>query len=178
MVQTFLTEGGGGANSNITAGAEDNKEAFLVRIDTSDMGITVSGGDSDKNEVTWASPGLSNADWPNGSYQGEVDCTALGANSSYKVQLSRYQSGDTRDEILGTSASQSSTGVFNFSPTVDPSAGATGDRLVMEILSSRAANHGNETTTLRCSVDADSFIQVPFDPPAGGFAHSQAIIVG
>jgi len=178
MVQTFLTEGGTGANSNITAGLEDNKECFVTRVDTADMNITVSGGDSDLNEVTWASPGLSNADWPNGSYQGEVDVIAIGGNSSYKVQLSRYQSGDTRDQILGTSASQNSTGVFNFPVTIDPSAGATGDRLVMEILSSRAASHGNETTTLRCSVDADSFIQVPFDPPVGGFAHSQVVIIG
>jgi len=45
-------------------------------------------------------------------------------------------------------------------------------------LAPRAVSHGNETTTLRCSVDADSFIQVPFDAPVGGFAHSQAVIIG
>ncbi len=163
MVQTFLIEGELGPDSNITAGAEKNKEAVTSGRDTTDISITVKGGDSDVNELTWASPQLNDTDWPLGDYQGEVDVTALGTNSSYKVQLSRYQSGDVRDQILGTSASQTATGVFNFTQNIDPTAGATGDRLVMEILSSRSASHGNETTTFRCSVDADSFIQVPFD---------------
>lgn len=176
MVQTFLTEGDLGPTSNITAGAEKNKEAVLSGRDTTDISITVKGGDSDVNEATWASPQLNDANWPLGDYQGEVDVIALGGNSSYKVQLSRYQSGDVRDQILGTSASQTATGVFNFTQNIDPSAGATGDRLVMEILSSRSASHGNETTIFRNSVDADSFIQVPFD--AGGTTPVTKVITG
>lgn len=162
MVQLFEPDGDGAASSNITAGADSNKEAPVTRTDTTDISYTIGGGITDRNDVTWASPQLNNADMPNGTYRGGVEVSAIGANSSYRVQLSRYQSGDVRDEILDTSASQNSTGPFISAPTVDPSSGGTGDRIVMEILSSRAASHGNETFTFVVN-DVDSLLEVPFD---------------
>jgi len=167
MVQLFEPEGQGAADSNITAGNDSNEEAPVTRTDTTVISYTIGGGITDRNDVTWASPQLNNADMPNGIYRAGVEVSAIGANSSYKVQISRYQSGDVRDEILSTSSSQSSTGPFIHNPTVDPAAGATGDRIVMEILSSRTANHGNETFTFVVN-DADSLIEVPFDAPVAG----------
>ena len=169
MVQLFEPEGQGAADSNITAGADSNEEAPVSRTDTTVISYTIGGGITDRNDITWASPQLNDADWATGTYRGGVEVSAIGGNSSYKVQLSRYQSGDTRDEILATSSSQNSTGPFVYAPTsINPAAGATGDRLVMEILSSRAASHGNETFTFVVN-DADSLLEVPFDsgPPAG-----------
>jgi len=166
IVQLFEPEGQAAADSNITAGADSNEEAPVSRTDTTVISWTIGGGITDRNDVTWASPQLNDADWATGTYRGGVEVSAIGANSSYKVQLSRYQSGDTRDEILATSSSQSSTGPFVYAPTsINPTAGATGDRLVMEILTSRDANHGNETFTFVVN-DADSLLEVPFDAPA------------
>jgi len=177
MVQLFEPDGDTGVASNITAGNDRNLEALASRVDLVDISYTIGGGITDRNDITWASPSLSNADMPNGTYRGGVECSAIGGNSSYKVQLSRYQSGDTRDEILDTSASQNSTGPFISAPTVDPSSGATGDRIVMEILSTRTASHGNETFTFVVN-DVDSLLEVPFDAPVGGFAHSHVSIIG
>ncbi len=168
MVQLFEPEGQGAADSNITAGADSNEEAPVSRTDTTVISYTIGGGITDRNDITWASPQLNDADWATGTYRGGVEVSAIGGNSSYKVQLSRYQSGDTRDEILATSSSQNSTGPFVYAPTsINPAAGATGDRLVMEILSSRTASHGNETFTFVVA-DADSLLEVPF----GGAAPS------
>lgn len=164
MVQLFEPEGQGAADSNITAGVDSNEEAPVSRTDTTVISYILGGGESDENNITWASPQLNNADMPSGTYRAGVECSAIGANSSYKIQISRYQSGDVRDEILHTGASQSATGPQIENPTLDPAAGATGDRIVMEILATRPANHGNETTSMTVN-DADSLIEVPFDPP-------------
>ncbi len=165
MVQLFEPEGQGAADSNITAGVDSNEEAPASRTDTNVISFNLGGGESDENNITWASPQLNDADWATGTYRGGVEVSAIGGNSSYKVQLSRYQSGDTRDEILATSSSQSSTGPFVYAPTsINPAAGAIGDRLVMEILATRPANHGNETMTFVVN-DADSLLEVPFDAP-------------
>lgn len=179
MVQTFEPEGQNGVDSNITAGNDSNEEAPVSRTDTTVISYTIGGGGiSDRNDVTWASPQLNDADWATGTYRGGVEVSAIGANSSYKVQLSRYQSGDVRDEILATSGSQSSTGPFVYAPTsIDPAAGAIGDRLVMEILSSRTANHGNETFTFVVN-DVDSLLEVPFDPAAPAFNANMGQIIG
>jgi len=177
MVQLFEPEGQNAADSNITAGADSNEEAPVTRTDTTDLTWTIGGGITDRNDVTWASPQLNNADMPSGTYRAGVEIGAIGANSSLKIQISRYQSGDTRDEILHTGSSVSSTGPAIVTPTVDPAAGATGDRIVMELLTSRAANHGNETFTITIN-DVDTLLEVPFDAPVTGFAHSQAVIIG
>ena len=174
MVQTFEPEGSGATNSNITAGTEFNEEAPTTRTNTTDFGFKSQGGDTDVVEVTWASPGLSNADWPLGDYKGGVECQAIGANQSFKIRLDRYQSGDTSDETLGTSGSFNTTGPHSFTQNINPAAGATGDRFVMILLGTRPANHGNQqyTTTI---ADTDTFMEVPFD--AGEVAVDFPLIV-
>lgn len=177
MVQTFEPEGNNGPNSNITIGVDSNKEAPVSRADTSVLSFNSSGGDSDVIEVTWVSPGLSNADWPLGDYKGGVECSAIGADQSFKIQLREYESGDVSREIFGTSGSFSTTGPHSFTQNINPGAGATGDRFVMLLLGSRGANHGNQTMTTVVN-DPDTFMEVPFDAPVGGFVHSQAVIIG
>jgi len=169
MVQLFEPEGQNATDSNITAGSDSNEEAPASRTDTTDIAWTVQANVTDRNDVTWATPQLSDADWATGTYRGGVECSVLGANSTFKIQLSRYLSTDSRAEILATSTSQSSTGPFVYAPTsINPAAGATGDRLVMEILTTRPANHGNEGITMVVN-DVDSLLEVPFDASGTAF---------
>lgn len=177
MVQRFEPEGQDATDSNVTLGTDSNEEAPVTRTDTTAISFTSSGGDSAVPEVTWVSPGLSNADWPSGDYIGSVEISAIGAEQSINIQLRVYESGDVSRQTLGTSGSFNTTGPHSFTQNIDPGAGATGDRFLMLIQGSRGANHGNQTCTLVVN-DVDSFIEVPFDAPVGGFAHSQAVIIG
>ena len=114
---------------------------------------------------------------PSGTYRCGVEVGAIGGTQSFKIQIRRYNSAGVSQEILHTGASQNTTGPHIVTPTVDPAAGNSGDRIAMVILGSRTASHGNETWS--CTVnDVDTLIEVPFDAPVGGFAHSQAVIIG
>lgn len=177
MVQTFEPEGSGAVDSNITDGAEFNEEAPVTRTDTTDFGFKSAGGDTDVVKVTWVSLGLDNADWPSGDYKGGTECQAIGAQQSYKIQLTRYNAAGTLQETLGTSGSFNTTGPHAFTANVNPASGVSTDRFCMRLLGTRPANHGNQqyTTTI---ADVDTFMEVPFDAPAGGFAHSQGQVIG
>lgn len=177
MVQLFQLEGDLGVVGQSTLGAESNKDLPTTRTDNTDISATVKGGDSDVRELTWSSADLSNADWPNGDYKGGFEIGAIGGNSSYKIELLNQSAPGTIRETLGISASQNSTGPFLFTVNIDPGAGATTDFFTVALLSSRLASHGNETTTVTIN-DVDSLGEVPFDAPVGGFAHSQAVVIG
>jgi len=169
MTIAYEPEGDGATDSDCTPATTNNEVAPLTRTNTTDISFNSSGDDSDVIELAWTTPsGEPNvADWPSGDYRGSVECQAIGAEQSFKIQLLRINSACAIQQTLGTSGSFSTTGPHLFTVNIDPSSGAAGDRFQMRILGSRGSSHGNQTCNIVVN-DVDTFMDGPW-VVAGGY---------
>lgn len=162
MTITYLLNGAGGADSNCTPALGNNEKALATRTNTTNISRSVPPDAADELSLSWTTepnnPG--GMDWPNGSYTGSLEIASMGADISIKIQLLRRTSACGTGETIGTSGSLSGTGVKSYSTTVDPSAGASGDRYQMRVLGSNAHMHsaGSFIVTIN---DPDSNCSVP-----------------
>ena len=179
MVIVYELDGANGADSDCTPALGNNEKALLTRTDTTDVTRDVPTSTVDELSVAWTSePNNPNvADWTLGDYTASINVSAKESPQlEFKFQLHRTNSGCTSQETLGTSGAQLGTGVITFTVNVDPAAGAATDRYQLILLGTN--NDSHQPRLFTWAIDADGFIEVPFDAPVVGFPHSQAVIVG
>ncbi|MEE9611352.1 MAG: hypothetical protein V3W19_08870 [Desulfatiglandales bacterium] len=116
------------------------------------------------------------ADWPNGLYECQTDCSAIGLDMSYGLltlgasdgHFANVDSGLTTDNETWTQDEGAFTAAtLNMaSNTIDPASGAASDRFEVLVAGARAAGcHGNQTFIMRYSSDA--FGRGPWAAPDG-----------
>lgn len=137
--------------------------------------ISLAGGDIGHLVFTTPAGEPNSADWPNGTYRAQLDCTVAGADIGYGLLVGSFPNG-TRDghwarvdsgltAHQGTVWRQSEvaftgTGLKLATQTQDPAAGADADRLEVRVGAGRAASLNSQTLTLRYSSDA--FVDGPW----------------
>lgn len=110
-------------------------------------------------------------DWPSGDYRCQLDVSAVGANITFGARaagsatghFARVNSGLTSDlqTWAQTESLFSGTGLhLATTGTIDPSAGAAGDRWEIAIAGTRPASHSNQALTL--TFDSDAFADGPW----------------
>lgn len=114
------------------------------------------------------------ANWPNGSYRCQMDVTAAGAALSYGLltngaagHFARVDSGLTADQEtwVQVEAAFTGTGLKLATSSIDPAAGAAGDRFEGLLAVRNAATMNNpQTLTLRLNT-ADSYMDGPWLGP-------------
>jgi len=168
MTITYEPEGDGAADSDCTPGVDENESAPQTRTDTTDVIVGVTNLATDEISAAFTTPsGEPNvADWPNGAYRGSLEIGAIHADVDFAIQLHRINSGCTTQQTLGTSGEFATTGPHIFSVTIDPSAGAAGDRYQMRLICDSIAEHGAKKTFTITINDVDTFMDGPW--VAGG----------
>lgn len=146
MTRTYQLDGLGAADSNETDGIGWNEEAPVVRTDSVAVERSIPSLATDEISGTWTTQTNepNSADWPNGTYNGSVNCTVNQADASFKMQLLRSTdaSPPVTQETLGTGASESGTGVKTVAFTLNPTAGVASNLYQLFILGSNTNSHG------------------------------------
>lgn len=173
----------------ITYFLRDTDQASGVHVVTheNEMNNTVGGGETENSatfsagtdnlEFLWStlSGNPNDADWPNGAYECQTNCSAIGQDMSYGLltlggaagHFANVDSGLTSDnESWVQDEGAFTTATLNLaSNTIDPASGASGDRFECLIAGARAAGcHGNQTFTI--TYDSDSFARGPWTAPS------------
>ena len=163
MSSQLTLEGGGGTNSDLTPAVNYNKEARGTSANTTQMIGDVFSG-TDVITMAWSSRATypSITDWPNGTYGGSVECSALGSLLSFKLQLVRVNSSGVVQETIQTGSSVSTTGVASISSTANPSSGAAGDRIQLRVLMTNSGGKGSTNFTFIFTTSTNVFISTPF----------------
>jgi hypothetical protein len=116
------------------------------------------------------------ANWPNGIYECQTDCTNVDTNVSYGLltlggsagHFANVNSGLTAENETWTQDESAFTtsGLNMASNTIDPAAGNASDRFEVLVAGARSAGcHGNRTFTIRYS--SDSFARGPWVEASG-----------
>lgn len=171
MTITYILEGNNGVNSGCTPALGTNKDAPLTQTGANQISRAVPFGVSDEITFSWTTVvnQPNSAAWPFGSYNSSVNVNSAGANLTYKHQLHRVNSDCATQEILGTSTSQSGTGVKTFAlDGLSPASGSAGDRYQLRMLGSSSSSHGSDAFRITPTVPAENFIDGPWTPPTVG----------
>ena len=148
----YELDGEAGTNSDCAPGVARNKEALDTRSDTSGLAADVTKNVTDEDNQSWTTL-LNNpnvVDWPSGEYIARLQIAAFETGEvSVKYELRLINALCTLQQTLGTSISISTTGdhVFN-TGTINPTAGAIGDRFQLMILGTNTAEHQDRSYTV------------------------------
>ena len=175
MPTTYLLDGSGGTNSDLTPALYFNKKALATRIDATQMEYDILKTTVDEIGCSWSTeagiPGL--ADWPSGDYKGSININSWeNTTNSIKIQLVLVQSNGTIRATLGTSGAITGTGPQTYTINTDPASGANTDRYQLRILGS-VPGHGN--LWVRFDFDANSYISGPWAAAQGYSEEAKAL---
>lgn len=163
----FLRDTDQASNTHVvTNSGNENEMNDTAGASETEISSNFSAG-QEKLEFLWSTlaDNPNDADWPNGLYECQTDCSAIGADMSYGQlnlggsigHFARPNAALTSEFQVGTQTQGAfTTATLNLgSLTVDPAAGLASDRFECLLSGQRAAGcHGNQTFTMRYTSDA------------------------
>jgi hypothetical protein len=180
--------------NGIHAATNETEHATTAGAGAGSLSDIIAGGASQFGWCFTTASGQPNvADWPSGTYRCIMEVSAAGATSSYGVRTAGGASGhfarvndalsSDLETAQDTQALFTGTGIKTASVSWDPAAGNASDRFEVLVAVTRAASHGNETTTLvvdatDASVANGGVSDGPWSVAAGPSTQTHVIVAG